>query len=335
MASRVLVTGAGGFIGGYLAKALLDLGYEVRCADIKRYGKWWQSWDTDNRIGDLRDPGLCCLLMRDVDMVFHLASDMGGIDYISRHDFSCASSAAMTVNLLRAATYAQVSTFVFASSACIYPRSLQGLDAEPLVESRVQPVDPEGGYGWEKLFSEHLCSYAAGLIPNIRVARLFNVYGPYGAWNDGREKAPAALCRKVALASLQGRTDICVNGDGTQTRSFLYIDDCVSGLLSLARSGYDAPVNLASLELVSIEELALLVGSVAGIRVDLSFDLTAPCGVQSRVPDTERALGELGWRAATSLEHGIRLTYKWINEQLLRELDSDPAGSAVIFAESE
>jgi GDP-D-mannose 3',5'-epimerase len=335
VASRVLVTGAGGFIGGHLVKALLRSGCVVTCVDVKPKERWWQWPDTANLIGDLHDPDLCRRLVRGIDTVFHLASDMGGIDYISRHDLSCASSAAMTINLLRACTAADVSGFVFTSSACVYPRSLQDSDPRPLAETQIDPVDPEGGYGWEKLFSEKLCGYAAQHIPNVRIARLFNVYGPHGAWNDDREKAPAAICRKVALAALNGRSDIRINGDGTQIRSFLYIDDCVSGLLCLARSTCSAPVNLASTELVSISELAEMTASIAGIRINISVDPGMPSGVRARIPDTTRAIRRLGWRATTPLEHGLDATYRWISEQVASMPKLSPHGAGRSFSECQ
>ncbi|WP_157880720.1 NAD-dependent epimerase/dehydratase family protein [Streptomyces sp. Root1310] len=335
VASRVLVTGAGGFIGGHLVKSLLRTGHAVVCADVKPRERWWQWFETVNHVGDLHDPVFCRSLVRGVDTVFHLASDMGGISYIRRHDFDCASSAAMTINLLRASAACGVSDFVFTSSACVYPQALQGADPSPLSESQIHPVEPEGGYGWEKLFSEKLCAYASQRIPNIRIARLFNVYGPQGAWNDGREKAPAAICRKVALAALNGQPRIRIHGDGTQIRSFLHVDDCVAGLLRLVRSTCSDPVNLASTELVSIRELAELVATQAGIRITISFDSSMPSGVQARVPDITRALHRLEWHATIPLTEGLGATYQWIDKQVTSARKTSSHDSGWSFSECQ
>ncbi|MFB4276739.1 NAD-dependent epimerase/dehydratase family protein [Nonomuraea sp. MTCD27] len=312
-----MVTGAGGFIGGHMVRRLLDSSYSVTGADIKPLANWWQRFDIRNVVADLRDPAVCRDLARDVDVIYHLAADMGGIAYISRNDWDCASSVVMTVNLLRAAIEGEVRSFVYASSACVYPAILQGLTPSPLSEELAHPIDPEGGYGWEKLFSERLCRYAARSSDlGVRMVRLFNVYGPHGSWRGGREKAPAAICRKVAEVAL-GRSDhVVVWGTGAQLRSFLYIDDCVRGLAAAAESGDAEPTNLASSELVTVAELAKLVSAVAGLEAPFRYDEAQPTGVHARVPDISRAARRLGWQPSVSLLDGIRFTYRWIHDQV-------------------
>jgi GDP-D-mannose 3', 5'-epimerase len=315
---KVLVTGAGGFLGGHLVGRLLDKGHHVIAVDIKPPHKWWQRFDTHNVTADLREPSAGTRLVRRTDAIYHLAADMGGIAYISENDWRCASSVTMTVNLLRAAMRTDVQRFLYTSSACVYPRDLQSDKPKPLREPLTNSVNPENGYGWEKLFSEQLCAYAESADKlTTRVARLFNVYGPYGSWADGREKAPAAICRKVADASLTGSRQISVWGSGAQVRSFLYVDDCITGLLSLMDSKCTEPVNLASAELVTIAEFVQMVTTVAGVRVEACFDETQPVGVHARLPDTTRALRELNWSPSTSLRNGIKVTYDWIREQSL------------------
>ncbi|MEV0620011.1 NAD-dependent epimerase/dehydratase family protein [Nonomuraea sp. NPDC050404] len=311
------MTGAGGFIGGHMVRNLLDSGHSVTGVDIKPLHEWWQRFDIHNIVADLRDPAAGRELSRNIDVIYHFAADMGGISYISENDWDCASSVAMTVNLLRAATERDVRSFVYASSACVYPATLQGSDPSPLREELAHPGDPEGGYGWEKLFSERLCRYAARAGgPGVRIARLFNVYGPHGTWRGGREKAPAAICRKVAEVALGKSDQVVVWGTGTQLRSFLYIDDCVRGLAALARAGDARPTNLASDELVTVAELTALTAAVAGVEVSLRYDPAQPTGVRARIPDISCAAQRLDWHPAFSLLEGIRLTYRWICGQL-------------------
>jgi GDP-D-mannose 3',5'-epimerase len=219
--------------------------------------------------------------------------------------------------MLGAAIRGNVRKFVYTSSACVYSPDLQRGTPVPLHETLALPLNPERGYGWEKLFSEQLCDYASSSsVLRTEVARLFNVYGPHGSWCDGREKAPAAICRKVAEAAHIGSRQIEVWGSGAQVRSFLYIDDCITGLISLADAGYAGPVNLASTELATITEFVQVVASVAGVDIEPRFDETRPIGAHARVPDTTRAQRELKWRPTVSLRDGIEVLYPWIYEQV-------------------
>jgi GDP-D-mannose 3', 5'-epimerase len=323
LAIKVLVTGAGGFLGGHLVGRLLDEGHHVVAVDIKPPHDWWQRFDTHSITADLREPSVCQRMAHQADVIYHLAADMGGIAYINENDWQCASSVTMTVNMLRAAIHADVHKFLYTSSACVYPMDLQSDKPRPLSEESTRSIHPENGYGWEKLFSEQLCAYArsTGRL-TTRIARLFNVYGPYGSWNDGREKAPAAICRKVAQASLAGSKQISIWGSGAQVRSFLYVDDCVTGLLSLVTGDCVEPVNLASTELVTIADFVRLVATVAGVDVEPRFDETKPVGVHARAPDTTRALQKLSWCPTTDLRSGIKVTYEWIWEQMVGQHSS-------------
>jgi GDP-D-mannose 3',5'-epimerase len=317
LAVEVLVTGAGGFLGGHVVKRLLSLGHSVIGVDIKPLDEWWQCSDVHNVVVDLRNPDWHQRLIRKPEVIYHLAADMGGIEYITRNDWSCASSVAMTVNVLQAAITLGTRKLVYTSSACVYPPALQSSKPIPLVEAQAYPANPEQGYGWEKLFSERLCSYASATSDlNTEVARLFNVYGPHGTWSGGREKAPASICRQVAEVSRGTTTSVELRGTGTQQRSFLYVDDCVTGLLMLADANCNEPLNIASTELVRITQLARITASVAGVKIDLYFDPEKPIGVKARIPDITRAHHGLNWYPKVPLAEGINVTYQWIREQL-------------------
>jgi len=329
---KVLVTGAGGFIGGHLVKRLLDDGHQVRGVDIKPKRDWWQVHDSDNMLLDLRDRYSCDVAvgngendpeLKPVDWVFNLAADMGGIGFIESHKADCMLSVLINTQLLQAAKEAGVDRYLFTSSACVYPQFLQGEKASRLLnlaleEHDAYPADPEDGYGWEKLFSERMCRHFRedyGL--ETRVARLHNVYGPHGTWEGGREKAPAALCRKVAKIEQELAGQLFIWGDGEQTRSFMYVDDCVEGLLRIMDGDYPDPLNLGSSELVTINELADTVLAVSEVGPHLRcYDPDRPQGVRGRNSDNTLIMEKLGWEPTTSLAEGLRPTYEWIAEQV-------------------
>jgi GDP-D-mannose 3', 5'-epimerase len=318
-AEPVLVAGAGGFIGGHLVRALLEQGAAVRGVDRKPIDDWHQVFDgADNRQLDLslREP--CQEAVRGTRHVYNLAADMGGIGYIENYKAACMLSVMINSHLLLAARDEGVERYFFSSSACVYSIDRQrSADVEALREEDAYPALPEDGYGWEKLFSERMCRHFRedfGL--ETRVARLHNVYGPHGEFDGGREKAPAAICRKVAQAILSGEREIEIWGDGEQTRSFMYIDDCVEGTLMFAESPHAEPLNLGSSELVSINQLVDIVESIAGIRLDRSYKLDAPQGVRGRNSDNTLIKERFGWEPGIPLQEGMEKTYAWIYDQL-------------------
>lgn len=314
-----LVTGAGGFIGHHLVNYLVAKGYKVRGADIKRpeYGR---SAAHDFVVADLRNERNCNEVTRGMDEVYHLAADMGGIGYITAfHAEIATNNTLINTHMLQAARASGVKRFLFSSSACVYPQCLQtSADVAPLAEEDAWPADPEEGYGLEKLYMEKLCQYFMedhGL--ETRVVRFHNVYGPLGTYSGGREKAPAAISRKVALANEGGFIDIW--GDGQQTRSFMYIDDCVAGIYRIMRSDYRAPLNLGTDELVSVDELVDLVCEIAGKSLQKRHDVTKPQGVRGRNSDNSRLRVVLGWEPSIPLRKGLAPTYRWIRECLAAE----------------
>jgi len=319
MTTRVLVAGAGGFIGHHLAKYLVSRGYWVKGADLK-YPEYEASPAHEFEILDLRRWDNCLLATRKIDEVYHLAADMGGIGYISHHFGDAARNNVLaSTHMLEASRINSVSRFFFSSSACVYPQALQNSpDVTPLKEEDVAPYDPDEGYGWEKLFTEKLCHYYHndfGL--ETRVARFHNVYGPVGTYDGGREKAPAAICRKVALASQEGGLELW--GDGQQTRSFMYVDDCVEGIHRLMRSEHREPLNLGTDRLVTINGLVDIVCGIAGKILTKRHDLTKPQGVRGRNSDNTRLRDTLGWEPSISLEEGLATTYRWIEHQLIEQ----------------
>lgn len=323
---RVLVAGAGGFIGGHLVAELRRSARHIRAVDIKPVGSWYQRFgDVENVEGDLRDADVCRKVSAGVTDVFDLAADMGGIGFIETHKAACMLSVLVGAHLLVAARDARVERFFFASSACVYNGSKQS-DSEvtALKESDAYPADPEDGYGWEKLYTERMCRHFAedfGL--QTRVARYHNVYGPLGTWDGGREKAPAAICRKVAQAQIGGSREIEIWGDGNQTRSFMYIDDCVKGSLLVNDSDVDEPLNLGSSELVSVNRLVDLVEDVAGVKLERRYKLDAPTGVRGRNSDNTKIQSRLGWQPSVPLVEGLQQTYAWIYQQV-RDGREDP-----------
>ena len=316
MAHRALVTGAGGFIGHHLTTALRAGGWWVRGVDIKE-PEYEPSRANEFLRLDLRDPANCRRAVRGIDYVYHLAADMGGIGYITaKHAEIARNDILINTHMLEAARQARVERFLFSSSACIYPAYLQDdADVTPLREEDAYPAEPEEGYGWEKLFTEKLCQYYRedfGL--ETRVVRFHNVYGPLGTYDGGKEKAPAAISRKVALAH-DGDT-IEVWGDGEQTRSFMYIDDCVEGILRLMYSDHHEPLNLGNDRLVTVNELVDIIAGVAGKRIHKRHDLSKPQGVRGRNSDNSRLREVLGWEPRITLEQGLAETYRWIASQL-------------------
>ena len=317
----VVVAGAGGFIGGHLVRALVqDGGVHVRAADIKPLDDWYQVFrEAENVVCDLRVPQHCEQTLIGAESVYNLAADMGGMGFIERNKALCMLSVLINTNLLDAARRHHVSRYFYASSACVYPGRRQSTpDTAALRESDAYPADPEDGYGWEKLFSERMCRHFCedfGLT--VRVARYHNVYGPHGSWDGGREKAPAAICRKVAEAQQSGEHAIEVWGDGEQTRSFMYIDDCIEGTLAIMNSDIDFPINLGSSEMVTINQLVDTTQEIAGIEVERRYDLSAPKGVRGRSSDNALIKRHLGWEPSISLRDGMKPTYAWIYDQVL------------------
>jgi len=317
---KVLVAGGGGFIGGHLVQALLADGVDVRAVDNKPVEHWHQRHpEAENVVGDLSRREVADAAVAGCEQVYNLACDMGGMGFIEQHKALCMLSVLINTHLLVAARDHAVERYFFASTACVYPQSRQ---SEPHVaglrETDVYPADPEDGYGWEKLFSERMCRhFSEDFSVDTRVARYHSVYGPHGTWDGGREKAPAAICRKIAVAKLTGIHEIEVWGDGHQTRSFQFIDDCIEGTRLLMASDVSAPVNIGSSESVSIEEMIRLVEDIAGIQVVRHHDLTAPQGVRGRTSDNSFVLEQLGWEPTTSLAEGLRPTYEWIEGQVL------------------
>jgi len=314
-----LVTGGGGFVGGHLTAELLRRGREVRAVDRKPLSEWQQVFDgADNRVLDLAALDACRRAVDGVGEVYNLASDMGGIGFIEDHKARCMLSTLISTHMLLAARNAGVERFFYSSSACVYAANRQdALDLPALRESDAYPAMPEDGYGWEKLFGERMCRHFRedfGL--ETRVARYHNVYGPQGTWTGGREKAPAAICRKVAEAVRDGSGEVEIWGDGCQTRSFTYADDCIEGTLLIAEGPQAEPVNLGSSELVTIDGLVDLVEEIAGVDLERSYRLDAPQGVRGRCSDNTLIRETYGWEPSTPLRTGIERTYTWVFEQV-------------------
>ena len=320
MAERLLVTGAGGFIGHHLTKHLVAQGYWVRGVDIKR-PEYEDSPAHEFALLDLRSAESCAAATREVDQIYHLAADMGGIGYITtQHAQIARNNTMMNVNLLERARIDNIKRFLFSSSACVYPQYLQkSADVQPLREDDAWPAEPEEGYGLEKLYMEKLCQYyAEDHDLETRVVRFHNVYGPLGSYDGGKEKAPAAICRKVALAPSGGEIEVW--GDGMQTRSFMYISDCVEGLYRIMRSDCPIPLNLGTDVMVTIDELVGLVAGVARKRITLRHDRSKPQGVRGRNSDNTLLRKVLGWEPGVALPEGLAPTYAWIADQVAKEV---------------
>lgn len=318
---RILVAGAGGFIGGWLTQSLIEMNAKsIRAVDIKPEFEWFQkSKDVENLSLDLRDSSKCRSALDGIDLVFNLAADMGGMGFIENNKALCMVSVLINTNLLHYGVERGVSRFFFASSACVYNQALQKNSGHAgLREQDAYPADPEDGYGWEKLFSERMCRHFQedfGL--ETRVARFHNVYGPHGTYDGGREKAPAAICRKIAQAKLGNRKEIEVWGDGSQIRSYMYIDDCIEGIHKITRGENTSPINLGSSESVTVNELVDLVSKIAGIEIEKKYIRSAPKGVNGRNSDNKLIRETYDWEPRISLARGLLKTYNWIYQDLL------------------
>src|SRR5438067_8027060 len=320
MPERLLVTGAGGFIGGHLVADLLRQGKTVRAVDVKPLEEWYQTFDdAENLQLDLREKEACEEAVRGMNLVYNLAADMGGMGFIENNKALCMISVLINTHMVMASKDAGVKRFFYASSACAYAADKQtDPNVTALKEEDAYPANPEDGYGWEKLFSERMCRHFRedfGLT--TRMARYHNVYGPHGTYDGGREKAPAAISRKVIQAKLSGRHEIEIWGDGRQTRSFMYIDDCLKGTQAIMHSDILEPINLGSSEIVTINGLVDIVEEIAGLKLKRSYNLKAPKGVNGRNSDNTLIRKYLGWEPSTRLRDGMEKTYRWIYDQML------------------
>lgn len=315
---KAAVTGAGGFIGSHLVKRLKKEGFWVRGVDLK-YPEFSETEADDFVIGDLRDPGICRHVVdQGFDEVYQLAADMGGAGFVFTKDHDADimhNSALINLNMLEACRKRNVKRIFYSSSACMYPEYNQSDPANPKCsEDSAYPAAPDSEYGWEKLFSERLyLAFNRNYGMQVRIARFHNIFGPEGTWQSGREKAPAAICRKVAMVPDGGEIEIW--GDGKQTRSFLYIDECLEGILRLMRSAWIGPVNIGSEEMVTIDRLAGMIMDIAGKKLTIKH-IPGPQGVRGRNSDNKLIYEKLGWKPTQPLKVGLERTYKWIEKQV-------------------
>jgi GDP-D-mannose 3', 5'-epimerase len=326
--SVIVVAGGGGFIGGHLVADLLRQGHRVRAVDVKPFDEWYQRFDeAENMQRDLSLRETCIEAVDGAERVYQLAADMGGMGFIENNRALCMLSVLTNTHMLMAAKDAGVDRFFYSSSACVYAAGRQtDVNVTALREEDAYPAMPEDGYGWEKLFSERMCRhFREDFGMKTRVARYHNVYGPNGTWDGGREKAPAAICRKVIAAKLSGDHTIEIWGDGKQTRSFMFVDDCVRGSQMLTDSDVVEPLNVGSSELVSINQLVSIAEEIAGIELQRNYKLDAPQGVRGRNSDNTLILEQLGWEPSISLRDGLEQTYRWIHDQMVA---GDRAGHA-------
>ncbi len=317
---KYLIAGAGGFIGGHLVKSLMDEGHEVVCADVKPLEFWFQSYEQNTNFSlDLKEYQNCLKVTKDIDYIYNMACNMGGMGFIENNKAECMLSVLINTNLLRACIENNIKKYFFSSSACVYNADKQMEVFVPgLKEEDAYPAQPEDGYGWEKLFSERMCRHFYedyGL--ETRVVRYHNVYGPLGTYDGGREKAPAALCRKICLAKINESKEIDVWGDGEQTRSFMFINDCIDGTKRIFNSDLKDVYNIGSDEQVSINQMISAIEDIADYNVNKNYLLDKPKGVRGRSSDNMKIKKDLDWTPSTKLKDGLKTTYKWINNQIL------------------
>ena len=319
---KILVTGAGGFIGGHLVRELLNRGYNIRAVDIKQKSDWYQIFEaSENFTLDMSDKNNCFKMVEGVDHVINMACNMGGMGFIENNKALCMLSVLVNTHLLMACKEFKIKKYFFSSSACAYNKDLQN-DAtiQGLKETDAYPANPEDGYGWEKLFSERMCRHFLedyGL--DVKVARYHNIYGPNGTYDGGREKAPAALCRKIIDSILKNEDLIDVWGDGNQTRSFLYIDDCVEATLKLFDSNFHGPINIGSEEKVSINEMIDKIENISNKKVKKNYQLDKPKGVRGRNSDNTLIRKQLNWEPKYTLYQGLEKTYNWIYSEIRKK----------------
>jgi nucleoside-diphosphate-sugar epimerase len=312
---KYLVCGAGGFIGGHLVKNLMDEGNEVICADVKPLEFWFQIYDQNKNYSlDLKSYDNCLKVTKNVDYIYNMACNMGGMGFIENNKAECMLSVLINTNLLRACLVNNVKRYFYSSSACVYNGTKQKKTFVPgLKEEDAYPADPEDGYGWEKLFSERMCRhFSEDFELQTRVVRYHNVYGPLGTYDGGREKAPAAICRKIIKAKLNNQKEIEVWGDGEQTRSFMYISDCIEGTKKLFNSDLNEPYNVGSSEQVSINQMIEIIEKIADYKVEKKYLLDKPKGVRGRSSDNTKIQKDLNWSPSLPLKEGLKLTYNWI-----------------------
>jgi GDP-D-mannose 3', 5'-epimerase len=329
----IVVCGAGGFIGGHLVADLLRQGHRrIRAVDVKPLDEWYQLIpQAENVRLNLQKKDDCDVAAGGAALIYNLAADMGGMGFIENNRALCMLSVLINTHLLMAAREFGVRRYFYASSACVYAADKQLLEQNvPLKEADAYPAMPEDGYGWEKLFSERMCRhYSEDFEVQTRIGRYHNVYGPHGTWTGGREKAPAAVCRKVIEAKLSGRHEIEIWGSGNQTRSFMYIDDCLKGTQMLMASEVEEPINIGSDESVTINQLVDIVEDIAGITLKRRYDLSAPKGVNGRNSDNTLIRARLGWAPGIRLRDGLERTYRWIYDQMVADRGSRDSDAGV------